>query len=68
MKFVEEVKDHALQHYEEDGWDIVVECYSDDEIANIIRGCSTKKEAIWAVLGHVTPYYKFQQEVRAEAF
>ena len=68
MKFVQEVKDHALQHYEEDGWDIIVECYSDDEIADIIQGCSTEEEAIRAVLDDVTPYYQRQQEVRAEAF
>lgn len=29
---VKGVRDYALAHYEEDGWDILVECMSDEEI------------------------------------
>ena len=33
---VEAVKRHALAHYEEDGWDTVVECWSEAEIADVV--------------------------------
>lgn len=68
MRFTYDVKEYALQHYEKDGWDIVVECYSDAEISEITRHCRTKEDAIQKVKEHVAPYYGRQQEVRAEAF
>lgn len=30
------VKQHALDHYNEGGWDYIIECYSDQELAEII--------------------------------
>jgi hypothetical protein len=30
---VDEVKAYALEHYEDGGWDVIVECWSDDDIA-----------------------------------
>lgn len=35
-KIVEAVKEHAQEHYEDGGWDVIVECYSDRNIADII--------------------------------
>lgn len=40
------VKRHAVEHYEDGGWDVVVECWSDKEIAEHIRGAKTVAEAI----------------------
>lgn len=68
MVFVQQVKDHALQNYEDDGWDFVVECYSDAEIAEIIKDCSSEQEAIEAMKEEVRPQHIYRQEVRAEAF
>ena len=31
-KLVEAVIQHAVDHYEIEGWDILVECWDDDEI------------------------------------
>jgi hypothetical protein len=36
------VRAHALDHYNKGGWDILVECWSDDEIAECfgdVRDC-----------------------------
>ena len=44
--FVEQVKAHAVANYTEDGWDFVVECWADDEIAIAIAGATTAEEAI----------------------
>ena len=38
------VKRYALDHYNEGGWDYIVECYSDAELAEII-GPRVKTEA-----------------------
>ncbi len=42
------IKDHALVHYEDGGWDVVVECWDDAEIAETIgeAEASTIAEAL----------------------
>lgn len=43
------VRKHAEENYEKDGWDYVVECFSDEELAEDIKDCITAEEAIKAV-------------------
>ena len=40
------VKAHAYANYAKDGWDYVVECYEDGEIAEVIQGETTIEGAI----------------------
>lgn len=37
---------HAEKHYNDGGWDVIVECWTTDEIAKQVRGCRTVKAAI----------------------
>lgn len=53
---VEAVKNHAKSHYNEGGWDMVVECYEDTEIREEIAGCTTPEQAI-ARLAEVAHIY-----------
>jgi hypothetical protein len=48
-ELIEGVKDYALKNYEKNGWDIIVECFSDADIASEIIGSQTISEAILAV-------------------
>ena len=64
-ELVNAVKNHANEHYEHDGWDIVSECYSDSEIADIIKGAATASDAIQAVLMHVKPHTDYRADIRA---
>lgn len=48
QQLIEAVKAHAKAQYE-NGWDTVVECYDDADIADSIGGASTVEEAINAV-------------------
>lgn len=43
---VEAVKRHALANYTAGGWDVVVEAWTDGEIAEQIAGTRTAAEAI----------------------
>ena len=45
-QLVEAVIYHAANHYEVEGWDILVECWSDEEIWSWIEGAASEKEAI----------------------
>lgn len=47
-ELVEAVKAHAVENYEDDGWDYLVECYDDGEVAELIDGATTVEEAIKA--------------------
>ena len=37
-EIVKALRRYALEHYEEDGWDYVVEAYDDEELLEEIRG------------------------------
>tara|TARA_R110002110_G_scaffold314125_1_gene527346 strand:- start:286 stop:510 length:225 start_codon:yes stop_codon:yes gene_type:complete len=45
-ELVAAVKAHAVDHYDADGWDYIVEAYSYDDVAELIEGASTVAEAI----------------------
>lgn len=40
------VKSHAIKNYERDGWDLVVECWSDADIGKVIAEAMHEKHAI----------------------
>ena len=48
---IEVVKRHALNNYKTDGWDILVECWSDEEIGHWIEGAHSEWQAITLVSG-----------------
>lgn len=43
---VQKVREYALAHYDQDGWDYLVECYEDAEIAELIGDASSTPWAI----------------------
>jgi hypothetical protein len=61
---VEAVVQYAEAHYEVGGWDIVVECYTRDEIAQKIAGCATEAEAIALVGTEIGLYRAVENDVR----
>ena len=42
---IEQIRTHALAHYES-GWDVVVEAYSDEEIAEVLERHGNVQDAI----------------------
>jgi hypothetical protein len=45
ITLVEAVKAHAYENYEK-GWDTIVECYTDAELARLIGRAATAQQAI----------------------
>lgn len=66
-EMVAAVKAHALERYE-NGWDIVVEAMTDEEIADRIKRCTTTKGAIKKLATEVQIHSERRQEVEAEIF
>ena len=62
-KLVEAVIQHAVDHYEIGGWDILVECWSDEEIWSWIEGAASEKEAIRLVAQALKPIHEHRMEI-----
>jgi hypothetical protein len=40
------IYNYAQEHYNEGGWDVIVECWTIDDIANRLEDDETKEEAL----------------------
>jgi len=65
---VDAVKRYALEHYTDGGWDVIVECYDDEMIANLIEGATTPEEAVAMADNVVQVYADRQADARNSAF
>lgn len=50
------VRAHAVANYDTGAWDIIVEAFSNSELAEVVRGCRTEKGAIAKVAAIVELY------------
>jgi pyruvate dehydrogenase complex dehydrogenase (E1) component len=66
-ELIKAVRDHALDNYEKGGWDILVECWDDEEIAEVIGGAKTPKAAIAACKRVVGTIDEYRSDVIATA-
>lgn len=65
---VEAVKAHAIAHYEDGGWDVIVEAWDDDQIREQIGYATTTKGAIAKFASAVDVYSDRQADARNSAF
>lgn len=65
---IDAVRAHAVEHYNEDGWDYVVECWEDWEILAVVRGSKKESQAIRKVRKQVRVLSDHRQEILAEVF
>ncbi len=61
------VKAHATEHYDTAGWDLVVEAYSDSELAELVQTCRTAKGAVARVADELSIYTERRAYHRQEA-
>ena len=62
------VKKHANANYDKDGWDYIVECFTDAELGELIGNADTPNEAIRRVSRTAKLYNERRREIQAEAF
>lgn len=65
-KRVEAVKAFAIEHYEEGGWDVVVETYSDADIYNIVKHTRSEEGAIKKVAREIGAHNAVRKDIIAE--
>ena len=61
------VKAHALEHYTDGGWDVIVECWDDAQIEEATRGSRTVNGAVRMLEGAVSVWADQQAEARSYA-
>ena len=66
LHFADTILVYAQENYEKDGWDIVVETMSREEIAMKVRGCRTENGAINRMRCYIQPTADQRTEVQAE--
>ena len=67
-ELVEFIKTYALRHYEDGGWDVIVECYSDADIAEVIGKATTQAGALTAFSHIIDVFSDRQADARNSAF
>lgn len=65
---VQQVRQYAIEHYEDGGWDVIVECYTDDEIASQITGARTLSTALKRFDTLIDVWSDRQADARNSAF
>jgi hypothetical protein len=60
---VDAVKRHANAHYEQDGWDLVVETMDDEDLYKLVRMCGTMRGAIRVVKAHVKVVHDYRNDI-----
>lgn len=67
---VQAVKRYAMQHYNEEGWDICVEAYTDKEIAEelVEDRCETELQAVESIRWCINLQDERRREVRSTAW
>jgi hypothetical protein len=65
---VKAVRDYAQTHYAKGGWDVLVECWSDEDIVLQMAGARTANGAIAQVAKAVRAYDDQRKDIQAEAF
>jgi hypothetical protein len=68
QELIAAVRDHALANYNRDGWDYLVECWSDGDILEVIEDATTAAAAIKRTRKALAPLAERRDEVRAEIF
>lgn len=66
---IDGVKAHALEHYTDGGWDVIAECWSDDQIMDATIKCRTVAGAVKLLQDGVFSVWADQQaDARNSAF
>ena len=60
---VDAVRAHAVEHQDDDGWDLVASCWEDWEIQAVVKGCKRESQAIRKVRKQVRSLSDHRKEL-----
>ena len=67
-RLITAVREHALDNYNQDGWDYVVESFDDDQILELIVNATDEQSAIEAVEAVTKILDDRRKDIQAEIF
>lgn len=68
FNLVAAVRKYARDHYNVGGWDILVECYDDGDILELIEDATTVADAVSRVAKVLKIKADYRADIQAEAF
>ena len=67
--FADQVMEYAKAHYNEGGWDVIVECWDNDELNELLADCQGVEHEAWSVLESLVDVWSERQaDARNSAF
>lgn len=63
-QWIIDLKQYAIDHYEEDGWDVAHETWSDDDWIDIVWDCDDYAAAFEECLRRVRLYNEYRNDIR----
>lgn len=67
-EWCDRVRKHALEHYNEDGWDVLVECWDDEAIMNAAGVCRNYEQFLANVREICSVMDDRRRDVQGEVF
>jgi hypothetical protein len=68
LVFIEQLNQHALTHYEQDGWDYWIECFDNADKLEIIEGAGSYTQALALAKEYVKTLDDHRKEIESTAF
>ena len=60
--WIDRIREHAATHYE-DGWDILVETWMDEDIIEVIDECESYEEAVYALVDILSTLSEYREDM-----
>ena len=61
--WIDRIREHANIHYDEDGWDILVETWMDEDIIEVIDECESYEEAVYALVDILSTINEYREDM-----
>jgi hypothetical protein len=61
--WIDRIREHANIHYDEDGWDILVETWMDEDIIEVIDECESYEEAVYALVDILSTLNEYREDM-----
>lgn len=62
--YLKQIREYAFDHYDENGWDFVAECWSDVDIVYSTRHAKNFDEAVEFILQEIKPLDSHRKEIQ----
>jgi len=67
--FADQVMEYAKAHYDEGGWDVIVECWDNDQLNELLADCYGDEVRAWSsIVSLVDVWSDRQADARNSAF